>query len=90
MTPGYNTGDLHKPKPPGALPQDEFAAFIPLSCWQLWKARNAVVFRGERTTIRQLLGVCKAVAEQWRARFLRKTRHIADVWCQVFESAMHE
>jgi hypothetical protein len=89
VTPGFAVAELHNLAPPNNLPHEEFAVFVALSCWQLWKARNAAVFRRESTNIRQLLGACKSAAEQWRARFPRKKRHIADKWCEFFAYVMN-
>jgi hypothetical protein len=60
--------DLHKLHRPANIPQDEFSTFIAILCWQIWKARNAVVYRSERATVRQLLRECKSTAELWRQR----------------------
>lgn len=84
---GQDTGNLHTLTPQGGVPTEEFSAFIALSCWQLWKARNAAVFRNETLCITQVFGACKAAAEQWRFRFKKKKKHIADQWCQIFEMA---
>lgn len=54
---------LHTISPQGGVPQEEFSAFIALVCWQLWKARNAAVFRNESLSINQVLASCKATAE---------------------------
>jgi len=52
--------------------QQEFGTFIALSCWRLWKTRNALVFRNERTSTQQLWLACMREVEQWRARLSRR------------------
>jgi hypothetical protein len=56
-------------------------------CWQLWKARNAAIFRQEFLNANQILASCMATAEQWRARLKTSKKHIADAWCHIFEMA---
>lgn len=87
---GRDTSTIHTLALQGEIPRDEFSAFIALSCWQLWKARNTFVFRNETQSISQVLGACKAVVEQWRFRFKKKKKHVADKWCQIFELARQE
>jgi hypothetical protein len=79
--------NLHTAEPPAGLPKQEFAAFVALSCWHLWKARNATVFRGERPSAAQIIRNCKEAAEQWRHRFSNKKKHIVDQWCNALEMA---
>ena len=81
---GRDITTIHTISPPPGIPREEFSAFIALSCWQLWKARNAFVFREEVHNISQTLGACKATAEQWRFRF-KKKKHISEKWCHFFE-----
>ncbi|KAG2537820.1 hypothetical protein PVAP13_9NG331000 [Panicum virgatum] len=66
---------------------DETTIFA-LSCWQIWKARNAAVFRNETLSVVQVLQACKATAEQWRLRFKKKKKHIAEKWCEIFQAAI--
>jgi hypothetical protein len=87
---GTSVDNLHSLRPTREIPKEEFSEFIALSCWQLWKTRNAAVFRNERHNISQVLAACKATAEQWRFRFPRKKRPIVDQWCLVLQSAMSE
>ena len=83
---GISVTNIHRTTPPNGVPKEGYSAFIALACWQLWKARNATVFREERHNITQVFAACKASAEQWRYRFPRRKRPIVDQWCQVFES----
>jgi hypothetical protein len=62
MAPDFTVTELYKTNRPSNIPQQEFGA-----CWQLWKTRNALVFRNERTSTQQLLLACIREAEQWRA-----------------------
>jgi len=81
--------DIHQLPPPAGVPNTEFPAFVALACWQLWKTRNAAVFRNETQTLDQVLLACKATAEQWRCRFPTSNRHIVDQWCLALEMARH-
>jgi len=65
---------LHTVLPSRGIARDEFSAFIALGCWQLWKTRNARVFRNETTTVQQVLLDCKNATEQWRFRLPRKKK----------------
>lgn len=78
---------LHTVSPDGRVPRDEFFAFLALCCWQLWKARNAKVFRQETLSVDQVLAGCQATAELWRFRLSRRKKPIVDSWCQFFEMA---
>jgi hypothetical protein len=78
---------VHTVNPEGGVPREEFSAFIALVCWQLWKARNAAIFRQEFLNANQILASCMATAEQWRARLKTSKKHIADAWCHIFEMA---
>jgi hypothetical protein len=61
---GKDTTTIHTLTPQGGIPRQEFSASVALACWQLWKARNAFVFRNETQTISQVLGACKAAEIQ--------------------------
>ena len=84
---GMAMDSIHTFSPPTGVPKEGFSALVALSCWQLWKTRNAAIFRNEQQSITQVLAACKATAEQWRCRFPRKKRHVVDQWCQFFETA---
>jgi len=77
----------HNLSPPLGMPATDFSAFIALSCRQLWKTRNAAVFRNETHTIDQVIAACRTTAQQWRWRFPRKKQHIPDQWCQILDRA---
>lgn len=85
--PGMAVDSIHTLSPPSGIPSDEFPTLISLSCWQLWKTRNAAVFRSERHRITQVLAACAAAAEQWRCRFPRKKWHVVNQWCLLFQTA---
>ena len=88
MTLGQSIEDLHRVPCPQGIPKQGFQTLMALACWQLWKRRNAVVFRDERPSLNQLLGSCKSEAEQWRVRMPRKQRTVVDQWCMLFQMAM--
>lgn len=71
-----------------SIPHDQYGAFIALCCWQLWKRRNAQVFRDENLTLRQLLLSCKAEAALWRNRFPKKSKKAIDDWSRNLDTAV--
>lgn len=56
---GTDVGNIHRTMLPRGFPKDEFAAFIALSCWQLWKTRNVAVFRDDRHNVAKCLQPAK-------------------------------
>jgi len=84
---GNQHQNLPSVSPPPGIPDDEFPAFLALSCWELWKVRNAKVFRQENVSVVQLLNHCKSTAQLWSFRFSAKKRPIAQSWCSYFEMA---
>lgn len=79
--------EFHLAAAPTGIPSQELPSFIALCCWQLWKARNAFIFRNEVHTLNQVLGACKATAELWRFRFKMRKKQIAEKWCNIFDMA---
>lgn len=55
-------------------------AFVLLCCWQLWKHRNGVVFRGDTPSLNRLLSCCHDDAVLWRERLCSGDRQHVDVW----------
>lgn len=60
---------------------------IGLCCWQLWKRRDAVIFRNEIMDVRQMMLSCKREVELWLFRLPIKDRDVADSWGAVFDLA---
>lgn len=83
-----HTSNLHCLPRIRGVPDDQFSAFITLCCWQLWKRRNAFVFRQESLNLRQLLLSCKSEANLWRARMPKKSKIVVQAWCNIFDSAV--
>ena len=84
----FDVGELHHLSRPPHIPALHFETFVLLCCWQLWKRRNGVVFRGEEATVIQLLQNCKAEARLWACRLPRADAALGDVWCSIFHQAM--
>lgn len=40
------------------LPSTQYSTFFALCCCQLWKSRNALIFRNETISVRQVLQAC--------------------------------
>ncbi|KAG2583893.1 hypothetical protein PVAP13_6KG249600 [Panicum virgatum] len=66
---------------PQAMPEKHFSTFILLCCWELWKRRNNVVFRGERATIQETLRASRADVELWKHRLRQEDRWVVAAWC---------
>jgi len=66
---------------PQAMPEKHFSTFILLCCWELWKRRNNVVFRGERATIQETLRACRADVDLWKHRLRQEDRWVVAAWC---------
>jgi hypothetical protein len=52
---------------PSTVPAKHYNMFVLLCCWQLWKRRNAVVFRGERSPLATTMLLCRSEAGLWRS-----------------------
>jgi hypothetical protein len=68
---------------PPTIPTKHYNMFVLLCCWQLWKRRNAVVFRGERSPLATTMLLCRSEAELWRHRLRQEDYHIVAAWCRV-------
>ena len=51
-----------------AVPATTGSTFLLLCCWELWKHRNAVVFREQRPSLPLLIGACRREARLWSNR----------------------
>lgn len=69
--------------PPG-VPTEHFATFMLLSCWQVWKHRNEVVFRNQEPSLPRLLQSCREEAQLWRCHLPQPHRPVATTWCNIF------
>jgi len=72
------------------VPVKQFSSFIALCCWELWKRRNALIFRNESLTLRQVLHACAMDAEAWRPRFKKKEKDINTAWCTFLHSISNQ
>lgn len=82
---GISTRDIHSFLKISAVPTLQHNMFVTHCCRQLWKCRNAFIFRNETMTLRQLLLSCAAEAKSWKARMSRRQKPIAKKWCKLFE-----
>lgn len=83
-------GGLHSLPPIQAVPSVQYSAFFTLCCWQLWKRRNAFIFRNEALSVYQVLQACGLEAAAWRPRLPKKHRHIADAWCTWLTTLLNQ
>jgi hypothetical protein len=79
--------DLHSVQAHSPQPLPELPSFVALICWQIWKARNARVFRNEMKTVSQVLQECLSVASLWKHRFPARKKPVVDHWCSVLVMA---
>ena len=56
------------------------------SCWQLWKHRNAVVFRRMPPSLARLLCCCREDAVLWRDRLSEARRSHMEGWVRAFSA----
>jgi hypothetical protein len=73
-----------------ALPLTQYSTFFAMCCWQLWKRRNALIFRNETLSIRQVLQACCLDAAAWQPRIPRKQRQVADAWCLFLQERINQ
>jgi hypothetical protein len=78
---------LHRVERPTNIPKAEFSSFIHLCCWQLWKRRNALVFRQEAASLKCLLQRCGNEAEIWCYSHRSRELGVRAAWQMVFSSA---
>jgi hypothetical protein len=78
--------DLHAL--PGVTSGETASTFTLLCCWNLWKHRNCVVFRGERPCRRRLVAMCVADASLWRERVPAGLRAATDCWNACLRQAL--
>jgi len=79
--------DLHSVQGPPSNPIPELPSFLALVCWQIWKARNARIFRNETQTVSQVLQDCISAASLWKHRFPTREKPIVDLWCSILVMA---
>jgi hypothetical protein len=72
------------------IPAKQFSSFLALCCWQLWKRRNALIFRNENLSLRQVLHACALDAAAWRPRFKKKEKEINTAWCTYLHSILNQ
>lgn len=63
-----------------SIPTVQYSCFFALWCWQLWKRRNAFIFRNETLSVRQILQASCLDVNAWRPRIPKKQRNVADAW----------
>lgn len=79
-TTGATIRELHLFDVSAAMATASLSAFVLLSCWHLWKRRNAVVFREATPSLELTLKTCRDGDVLWRGRFKLEHRVHIDVW----------
>jgi hypothetical protein len=72
------------------IPAKQFSSFLALCCWQLWKRRNALIFRNENLPLRQVLHAYALDAAAWRPRSKKKEKEINTAWCSYLQSMLNQ
>jgi hypothetical protein len=72
--------DLHLLPMPPSIAIETAPAFALLCCWQLWKQRNAAVFRGAAPSLPLLLKLGRDDVAVWRGWFPPPQRPRVDAW----------
>jgi hypothetical protein len=66
---------------PGLMPKTAHSSLLLLICWELWKHRHDVVFRGMAPDHSRLIAACKISARQWRCRLSKNDARLSVFWC---------
>ncbi|WVZ65394.1 hypothetical protein U9M48_014768 [Paspalum notatum var. saurae] len=69
---------------PENVPSRFLSTMILLCCWQLWKHRHDVVFRGMEPSLPRLLASCKTECRLWSCRLPKNHSEVVDRWCDLF------
>lgn len=54
---------------PTTTPNKHYDCFLQLICWQIWKHRNGVIFRGDCSSLARFWATCKEDALLWSNRW---------------------
>jgi hypothetical protein len=77
---------LYRYDAPAAVPKGSACTFTLLCLWNLWKHRNAVVFRGQSPCLPLLLKMCRDDALLWRVRLPEALEQAAAAWLQCLQA----
>jgi hypothetical protein len=73
---------LWETRTPPRVPKEATPTFLLLCCWELWKHRHDVVFRGMTPSVDMLMATCKATAIDWQCRLPRST-DLSTLWRSI-------
>lgn len=72
--------NMHAYTLPPSVPVAMASTYFLLCCWNMWKHRNAVVFRERPPSLPDLLRSCRDDAHLWRVRLPHSHESDADAW----------
>ena len=70
---------------PPWIDKDVAYPIIILCCWEIWKHRNEVVFRGLELSVDRLVAACKESTHSWVCRIPSKNASLATKWRNTFD-----
>jgi hypothetical protein len=80
VPPHAHVRDLHLLHMPHSVAAETAPTFAFLCYWQLWKQRNAAIFRETAPSLPPLLKLCRDDAALWSGCFPAEQRPLVDAW----------
>jgi hypothetical protein len=77
--------ELWMTQAPTRVHEDIAHPIILLCCWEIWKHRNEVVFRGLQPSIDRLIAACNESMRSWACRIPRQNAPLAAKWRNSFD-----
>lgn len=74
---------LWETRAPSRTPREATSTFLLLCCWELWKYRHDVVFRGMAPSVDRLLTTCRATAALWQRRLPSYSTASSTFWRSI-------
>jgi len=68
---------------PHEAPANSISSIILLYCWELWKHRHDVVFRGMNPNHERLIAACRQNTKLWQCRLPRNNTPVHLFWCNL-------
>ncbi|MFS7926375.1 hypothetical protein Hanom_Chr04g00296321 [Helianthus anomalus] len=72
---------IHKNSSTSRAKQKAIYAVILITCWVIWRSRNALIFSGKRVDPDRLLGEIKSTAYLWIKHRAKNLKVEWEQWC---------